>query len=353
MKNVLHICDYAASYKGNFIESLETLGEIVEKSGSEQIYLFPYRASKNPKALAWVKEIEDKGRKVFFQKKSFLANIFLINSICRKNDIRNIVRHFSDVKVDAILKFFCRKKHIVHFFHGEYSAQGIKHKIRQFLFHKRILVGVSLAVSQNIQEYFPKENIIPIANAINFERLENFEPSEKNDNINCMIMGYNWKIKGVDLAVKAVKTLRNSYENLVLRIVAASHIKELEEMLQKELGGKPDWIEILPSRPDIATYYRSMNIFLSPSRSEGFSYSIPEAAFCNCEIVASKIPAQLNLEVEGINWFEKENVMDFVNALENAILNPMSDQQKADRRLNLQKTYNLDAWAHKVLELLV
>ena len=353
MKNVLHICDYAASYKGNFVESLEKLAQTVEACGAEQLYIFPYRVSRNPKALAWAKEIEDKGRKVFFQKESFIANIFLINSICRKNNIGNIVRHFSDLKVDIILKFFCRKKHIVHFFHCEYFAQGIKHKIRQFLFHKRTLVGVSPAVAQKIQEYFSKENIIPIANAISFERLENFEPSEKNDNINCMIMGYNWKVKGVDLAVKAVKILRESYNNLFLKIVAASHIKELEEMLQKELGGKPDWIEILPSRPDIATYYRSMNIFLSPSRSEGLPYSIPEAAFCNCEIVASKIPAQLNLEVEGINWFEKENVMDFVKALENAILNPMSDQQKADRRLNLQKTYNLDAWANKVLELLV
>ena len=44
MKNILHIMDYAAPYRGNFIRSIQFLEKEVESDGGHLIYLFPIKA---------------------------------------------------------------------------------------------------------------------------------------------------------------------------------------------------------------------------------------------------------------------------------------------------------------------
>ena len=40
---VLHICNYAAVYRGNFIESLEALNRVISAEGGRNLYFLPER----------------------------------------------------------------------------------------------------------------------------------------------------------------------------------------------------------------------------------------------------------------------------------------------------------------------
>ena len=69
-------------------------------------------------------------------------------------------------------------------------------------------------------------------------------------------MGYNCKVKGVDLTFEVFKKIREKYDAL-LYVVVASHKEELEEEIKKHFGQKPDWLTVLPPSENIGAYYRS------------------------------------------------------------------------------------------------
>lgn len=64
-KYILHILNYAASYRGNFIDSLEKLNEVISADGVENMYLITETA-KDSDAMKWINELLTSGREVFF-----------------------------------------------------------------------------------------------------------------------------------------------------------------------------------------------------------------------------------------------------------------------------------------------
>jgi glycosyltransferase involved in cell wall biosynthesis len=52
----------------------------------------------------------------------------------------------------------------------------------------------------------------------------------------------------------------------------------------------PDWIKLFPTTENIGEYYKMSDIFLSPSREEGFVYAIPEAIYCGSVPIRSDLP---------------------------------------------------------------
>lgn len=355
-KNVLHICNYASPYRGNFIESLEFLSERLKKNGIEQIYVFPYRANSTD-AKKWIDELRSNGRIVYIMEKSNLMNIRLLKGLVKKHNIGTIFRHFSDTRTDIMVRMIKGNRKVVHFFHCIYelSPESAKHRLLAFLYKGDTLVGVSNAVTDKLRIAFKNENICTIRNAIYFKRLDKVHDFPESDQISCLVMGYNYKVKGVDLALKAVNELHEKY-NIKLFIPVASHGNELIDGIMQIFGQKPDWIEILPPTNEVGTYYRNTDIFLSASRSEGFCYAIVEAAYCGATIVASKIPAQLLFDIDEIYWFESENVPDFCKALEAAINNLGNEkliEKKKQISKNIEKEFSLESWAKKVEELIV
>ena len=97
---VLHICDYAASYRGNFIDSLESLETYHDDV--ENFYLFPLRAQKT-RAKEWIDNLNQNGVKAYIQKDNIFKNFALLSQIIKKHKINRIVRHFADPKIDILI----------------------------------------------------------------------------------------------------------------------------------------------------------------------------------------------------------------------------------------------------------
>ncbi len=349
---VLHICDYAALYRGNFIDSLESLEAYHDNV--ENFYLFPFRV-KGTAAQKWIEELNSDHKRAYLQESNFIKNYMLLSKTLKEHKINRIVRHFSDAKIDILIKLLFSGKHVVRFFHCgcEPKKNPIKHIFTEFIWHKNKLVGVSDAIASDIRKVHPKFSVFSIVNAIHFDRLDVQESFERVEGISLLMMGWDYMRKGVDLAINASQPLQKKY-NITLQIVGGKNESKIKELANSILGETVDWIRYLPPTNNIGTYYWANNIFLSPSRQEAFGYANIEAVYCENSIVLTKVNGQGELDIDGAYWFDSENIEAFTQELETAILEyntPEKIAQRENAREQVQRTYSLKNWSDKLVDL--
>jgi glycosyltransferase involved in cell wall biosynthesis len=351
---VLHICDYAAAYKGGFINALEFLRKDSQKHGQQHIYLLPHRAL-STNAKNWIEELCNDGATVYVQTDSFVKNISLVRRIIKKHSIGKICRHFNDLKMDIIIRLFFPSIPVIRFFQCTYSATGISHAVRSFLYKKDVLVGVSKSVTEKAMKSFPNRDILTLEHALSLDRLSKVDAFPKADKVSCLAVGYNCKVKGIDLTFEVFERLRKKYDAL-LYVVVASHLDEFEAEVRKTFGNKPDWLTILPPTENIGTYYHNTDIILSPSRSEGaLPFVVFEAMYCGSLAVASDIPQQITDKVSTVRYFRSEDVDDYEKVLSKAIddLNlPETENERKKAVDEILENYSMQVWADRFKELL-
>src|ERR1035437_8005698 len=124
MTTILHIMDFAAPYKGNFISSIQSLGKRINQDKGRLIYLLPLSA----KALDWVKELKEGGESVYFINNSFFSkrikyrNIILLKEIIKKEQVNIIHTHFLAYNYTLFLIkiFFAGNIDIIGHFHNTF-----------------------------------------------------------------------------------------------------------------------------------------------------------------------------------------------------------------------------------------
>src|SRR5262249_51494740 len=99
--------------------------------------------------------------------------------------------------------------------------------------------------------------------------------------------------KGIDLAVEAVKRLRATGMNIVLRIAGGveaqnpEHVSDGEIAAWRATGG----VELLDRISDVPAFWAGVHIACLPSRGgEGLPRSLLEAAACGRPIVTTDVP---------------------------------------------------------------
>ena len=351
--NVLHVCDFSAPYRGNFIDSIASLEKY--QVGVKNYYLFPARA-RQTSATDWIEALNTEETVAYIQEKGLIDLIFQFLHIIKKHKINRIVRHFSDKRIDMIIKCFFDGKQVVRFFHctPDPSGNSFKQKMKRFIWKNNKLVGVSHAIADTVAAEFPGFSVYPVLNAINFERLDYADEFCKKDGISLLMMGWNCDIKGVDLAIKAVHALRSKY-NLILQVVDGTNEGKAKQLAKEILGEDVDWLYCLPATNNIATYYNASDIFLSPSRREAFGYANIEAVYCKNSIVLSKVGGQGELQIEGAYWVEPENIEDLAQKIEQAVLElnlPEKIAQKERVKAQVIEQYSLKEWSKSLFDIL-
>ncbi|HEX3702532.1 MAG TPA: glycosyltransferase family 4 protein [Vicinamibacterales bacterium] len=76
--------------------------------------------------------------------------------------------------------------------------------------------------------------------------------------------------------------------------------------------------QFVPSTLEVASWYRSIDVFVLPSTNESFSNSLMEAMACGCAVVASKVGGNPELVSDGENGllFEAANAGNLARQLE-------------------------------------
>ena len=354
---MLQILNYSAVYRGNFIDSLAELGKALEKQDRQMSYLFCIQA-KESESLIWINEMIQAGDKVDFYTGNIIEDIIQTKKIIRENNISMVHVHFFSVQLLFIVKMAVLGEGVtvlLHFHnHPQKASNLLKSAFRKLIYNKCILIGVSHSVSKRLKRYYPNNTIYEVENAIKFSRIDTFETLNKNDyGINefsylCLIFGFDFYRKGVDIALKAISAARETGKDICLMVSLSTNHSSIKKAIEAEFGEFPDWVKLVKARNDVASYYHMADAFLSPSREEGFCYSAIEAAYCGCTVIASKIPAQEDLNVPESKWFESENVRELTELICEAVDNRATITK--EQKKQLKDRYNISKWVkHMIL----
>ena len=357
-KRVLHIMNYAAIYRGNFIESLERLDSIGK---TENFYLFTNEARESG-AMSWIEPMSSNGKKVWFLSEKAHADASLIRKIIKENDIAAVHTHFITRKQFENVWLgtrFTGVPVIMHFHnHSVYTRNPVKKWLRRMLYRKCIMIACSESVFESVKKDYPRNEKYYVNNGVNFDRLEeckelsNSDFGVQEDEKPLLVFGFDYYRKGVDLAVKAVEDLRKEGKKYALLISLSRNFEVVEKNICEALGEVPDWVRIVKARNDVASLYNYVDLFLSPSREEGLPYSVVEAAYAKCNVVMSDISAQKNLKVPYGVWCKAEDSKSLAEAIEQA------ESVREEKRMHItevqeemRKNYSVDTWAQNIEEL--
>lgn len=355
MQVILNISFHGAKWGGSFIPSLKALELENSKRGNSTIFVFP----KMGENLPWAKQFSDAiwiDNDFFLKRKLSIKYIKQLYAIIRKYKITHIVTNFIGYNVNLwiikkLSKLPCLQ--VVHNTFHQLSPNRVKCYIKQQLLEQTYdtFIGVSewVATSMKQNGLNPKK-IAWVRNAVDFNRLTKWEKLnlKKEDNeIVVFMMGWPYSVKGVDIAIRAIRHLRDSGYYAVL--VTPHH--NIKKELLNDLGEIPNFVRFVDAREDVATYMNNADVFLSASREEGFSYGIVEATFCDCIVISSNIPAPIDMKIPNMICFESGNDADLFEKLKYCLNNQdLLLSYKSMQREYILQEFDMCTWANNMAD---
>ena len=328
------------------------------------VYVFPKRAGD----MVWAQDMRRKKENVFLiERNGFFAYARQIRRLLRQYDVSILHAHFIHYKEKLAALFAAktcgrRVKTVLHL----HNHLAIPNSPLRALPQRLYLPSVSRFVccSRSVAQHLIADGVAPsrvavAENAIAFERLDAFEPLDRasigiaSSETVALMFGFNFLRKGVDLAVEAVRSLRETGEPIVLAVVLSSRRAEVEAAILRQLcvSELPGWIKLLPARSDVAAYYHLADVFLSPSREEGFCYALIEAAYCKTPVLASAIDAQRDLALPPESFVSPEDATALSGAIARVLHvpnTPEREQTLETAKRRVIESYALDVWAENV-----
>ena len=356
MQVVLNITFYGAKWGGSFIPSLKALETEFKKREMSMIFVFP----KMGENLSWAKQFPDAiwiDNDFFLKRKLSIKYIKQLYAIIRQYKVTHIVTNFVGYNINLLLikKLFSNIPflQVVHnTFHSQ-SPNKYKRYIKLQLLEQtyKQFIGVSewVATSMKQNGLNPKK-ITWVRNAVDFNRLAKWEKLnlKKEDNeIIVFMMGWPYSVKGVDIAIRALKRLRGAGCNAIL--VTPHH--NIKNELMNDFGELPDFVRFVDAREDVATFMNNANVFLSASREEGFSYAIVEATFCDCIVISSNIPAPIDMKIPNMIYYESGNEANLFEKLQYCLSNKdLLLSYKSIQREYLSQEFDMNTWANNMAD---
>lgn len=366
--NVLILADYRTPKSGNFIASILDLGIELRSLGNSVTYIFP----DNNGGYTWCGWIEKNQFRVllFDEKQAEETQVCQIKAIVEENKIDIIHSHFG--YLHRLLLFNHRKigKQVKLVFHDHMDFNEIvnirKQKMgvmKQALLYRIFDAYVISVMAKKNRAYWLAggKRHWYVANGLSLNRAEQDNRSRgelrteigvKPDEKLALFLGWDLHRKGLDIAVKSVEKYRGKNPNLKLGVIGAGHgepYKKTVEFLEKAgCNAYEDWIIYLNDYEDIFALNRAIDVYISASRAEAFSYGILESISQDNPVVVS--------DIEGTSWsweydkcvsFRSEDVDDCVAALEKALA---MEKNKSNYRMMISR-YSNDVWCKKVIDI--
>ena len=363
---VLHLTDYGAPYAGNFIASLRALESLLSERGERMVYVLPPRANERP----WAQEMALSHDVRFLRKGGFFSYLRQVRQLLKETNADILHEHFIHFSEKLAAWLACktcghRVKTVLHLHNHIELPKNPLLRLPHMLYFRSVsrFVCCSESVAAHlIADGVAKEHVRVAENAIAFERLDHFDPLVREslalpkDAKLALMFGYDYEGKGVDLAVDAVRLVRER-EGLpvTLAVALSSHLEEVRARICKQLctTDVPDWILLLPPREDVASYYHMADVFLSPSRQEGFCYALVEAAYCLTPVLASDIDAQKDLALPQDAFFPPQDSASLSDALTRVLREKSTPERIAaleQTSVRVAQTYALSRWAERVCD---
>lgn len=365
--NVLIIADYKAPQSGNFIASVLELGLMMRRQSNNVVYMFP---EMNTGGGIWRRWLAENAFDVYclenMQNEENVLQIF--RQIINRHQIDIIHSHFGFLHKFLLLNHRKMGKEIKIIFHDhmDFSAgaplrrQKIKTAVYALSYRMFDAYVISVMEKKNhAYRLAGKKRSRYITNGLSLKRAETDQRTRQELreelNVGCnekLALFFGWDLyrKGLDIAVQGISRCRSKYPGLKLGVIGAGHGKpypETEKFLRANgCDPRAEWILYLNDCEDIFALDKAVDVYVSASRKEAFSYGILEAVSQNTPVVVS--------DIEGTSWarefdkcvtFTNEDADDCAQAIGEALT---IGRRESNYRSVIQK-YSVDEWCNKIM----
>lgn len=354
MRNILCISFYGASWGGSFIPAMLALEQEAAARGVGVTFVFPLMGQKQP----WAKSFPDAlwiDNRFFLKQDLSLDIISRLVRVVHHRHITDVVTNFVGYSANMrMLHILCRGGYsqVVHNTFHLPSPAWWKRKLKLMLLEDTYnkFIGVSNWVADSlICHGLSACKVSYVNNAVDFQRLaqwENINFRQTPDEVLILMMGWPYYVKGVDLAIRAVRHLRETGVNAILLTPHSNIINDLKE----DMGDIPSFVRFVKAREDVATFYNNVDIFLCASREEGLSYAVIEAVCAKCMVLCSDIPSVTRLNIPDMPLFKSEDWQDLYQQLKFSIENKASVLvHKQAQQQYVQQEFDMKQWAKNML----
>lgn len=243
----------------------------------------------------------------------------------------------------ALKPLIYRETKIIHTIHdvGQYAVlPKWKIKLRNIICNH--FVAISESVKNDIITHGAKpDKIVTIYNAINLKKfrstnLKVFDP-------NCIVIGNVARLmpekKGQDILIKAIVEVKKKYPGVICYFAGGydnnhkASLEELQCMVEKYDAKKN--IVFLGNVDNVPRFLEAIDIFVLPSRFEGFGISLIEAIAMGIPCISSNLdgPAEIIGNEERGLLFNSGDSYDLAKKIMNTIDNYQRIKEDCDRRI--------------------
>ncbi len=123
-----------------------------------------------------------------------------------------------------------------------------------------------------------------------------------------LLIGNDWKSKGLPCLLKAVGHLRDP--NFSILVVGRDNPAPFLEAIQQH--GMSDRVQFLSPRPEVEVYYAAADTYSSPTLEDSFGLPAAEAMACGLPVITSSAAGVSEIIHSGENGFVLEQPEDFM-----------------------------------------
>jgi glycosyltransferase involved in cell wall biosynthesis len=366
---IVQIADFAPTYSGNFIASLRAAARECDSHGYRTVFVLPETA----RSRAWAEDLErDTGSRLYFlQRESTTWRKALeLARIARDENAAILHTHFSTFDVAAwmakMMLWPSRQTAVVWHEHSTFSGakNAAAWRIKKFvklklMGHATHMVTVSEALAEQMMEYgAPPQRVHAIHNGIDPTHVTTRLKSREDVRRDCQVLGdtpfllgFGWTPirKGVDLMLEAQTHLHAEGKATVLAIVGTEELQEfVETWPDQSIRAK---VRVISPVERVGELLGACDVFLSPSRAEGFTYSIGEALLNGAAVACSDIPTvQWAKDAPGVHFCRSGDSRDLARAIENITGLPQAERQRQIEggHKYILEHFSVAAWAQEI-----
>ncbi|MEW6407246.1 MAG: glycosyltransferase family 4 protein [Patescibacteria group bacterium] len=219
------------------------------------------------------------------------------------------------------------------------------------------IIAVSDTTAERLRKILKikKEKIIVIPNGINIEEIN--KAPRANLKSDCIFAGRLIKHKNVDYLIKAIKIIKQKYKPNIKCIIIGDG-PEKEELKKQtknlDLENNIKFLGFLGNQLDVFSYFKTSQVFVSPSTNEGFGITVLEANACGLPAVVINHPdnATRDLIIENKNGYVVNlNINEIAEKIIDILKNIELWNERIGNHAIILKKYSWDNLAKNILSI--
>ena len=204
-----------------------------------------------------------------------------------------------------------------------------------------------IAISDSVKNDFVNGDIDPESISVvpNGVDLKEFTVSSRNNSIPMVVCvaRLDHEIKGQDILIEALSIVKGRSILFACRLVGDGPSRAMLEKMVAELGLIEE-VSFTGVRSDVAAQLSQADLFVLPSRYEGFGIVILEAMASGLPVIVSNIEGPAEVVVDGKSGlhFQSGNARDLADKIESLLANQEMQQRFAAASLLRVRDYSIE-----------